>query len=83
MPDAVDDRDFRVECAAPISFDLLDHLGRKVVARVVAESHVRTFARKHIADCRTNATRSSSDERLLSLKQKTHLAMWANAFSAV
>ena len=60
----------------PCAFDLLTHLGGEVVARVVAESHIGAFARKNLANCRTNATRSAGYERALSFKQKTHLAMF-------
>src|SRR5688500_15464164 len=63
--------------ARRLGFDLADHLGGKVVARVIAESHICPLAGKHLAHCRTNATRSSSDERLLSLKQKTHSVIFS------
>jgi len=55
-----------------MGLDFLTNLGGEVVARVVAESHIRAFARKYFANRRTDATRSAGYERTLSLKQKTH-----------
>ena len=68
---------------AAVSFDLAVHFERQVIARVVTESHIRAFAGEYLAHCRTNATRSSSDERPLSLKQETHLAMFSPSLQSV
>src|SRR5262245_18034447 len=70
--DAIDDRYLRTERAPAVTLDLAGHVGGEVVARVVAKSHVGPFARKYVTNCRTYTSRSSGDERPLSLKQKTH-----------
>jgi hypothetical protein len=59
-----------------MSLNLLAHFGGEVVTRVVTKGDVGTLARKHFANCRTYATRSSGYERALSLKQETHLTMF-------
>src|SRR5215203_2857922 len=68
--DAVDDGDLRVESLATIGFNLLGHLGGEIVTRVVAKGHIRALAGKNVANRSTDATRSTGDERALSLKQK-------------
>ena len=58
----------------PVSLNLLVHLGGEIVTRVVTESDVGAFARKHFAHGGADATRSAGYERALSLKQETHSA---------
>jgi hypothetical protein len=45
------------------------HLARRVVARMIVECHIRTFAGEDFTQCATDATRSSSDDRFLSFEQ--------------
>ena len=73
--DAIDDRDFRIKRAVAVSFDLAAHFAGEIVACVVTESDVGALARKNIAHGRTDATRSTGNERAFSLKQKAHVAM--------
>jgi hypothetical protein len=58
-----------------MSFDFAAHLLGQIVTRVVTESDVRAFAREDVAHGRTDAARSTGDERAFSLKQKAHVAM--------
>ena len=72
----IDNRNFGAERSSSVSLNLLNRLGGEIVTGVVTESDVGTFASKHLANCRTDAARSTGYERALSFKQKTHLAMF-------
>jgi hypothetical protein len=75
-PDAIHNGDLRVKSAAAVSFDLGGHRLREIVTRIVTKSHVGSFARKNVANGRTDSPRSSGYERAFSLKQQTHLAFF-------
>jgi hypothetical protein len=59
-----------------VTFDLLVNFGREIVSRAVVKSDVGALTREDFAHGRTDTARSSGYERALSLKQKTHLAMF-------
>jgi hypothetical protein len=59
-----------------VRLDFLTHLGGEILTRVVTERHIGALACEYFADCRTYASRSTGNERALSLKQQTHLAIF-------
>src|SRR4030095_8462564 len=72
-PNPINNRHLGVKSLATESFDLLAHLRRQIITRTIVERHISTLTCEDLAECRTDSTRSTSDERSLSFQQQTHV----------
>jgi hypothetical protein len=58
-PDAVGNRNLERKAFSAKSLDLRFYLFGQIVAGMIVKGDVRAFASKHLAECRSNASRAA------------------------